>query len=207
MKSWGRISLQEWIYGRVFLFYAILCMQGPRDGPIPRPRNPAKIPLKGFIVSEMNSNSEQARGTNQWNVKASKVIKTPYYASCHEDVEGSEGIAPHILRTVPILILHSKILFFLYPWCSPLLCSVLSHYFLLCMQFYTIPACSSFPCSSFNSCFSSTPQYVFMASRPVPYLPPCSSLCKFYSLSWLCVPSLCSWIQCWVCLAYNRVEI
>jgi hypothetical protein len=51
------------MYVRVLLCYVLLCTQRPCDEPIPRARSPIKL-SKGFVVSEVECEPDQARGPN-----------------------------------------------------------------------------------------------------------------------------------------------
>jgi len=69
--SWVRIPLKAWVY--VWYFCVVLsCVgtglaigQSPVQGFLPKR-------LNGFVVSEVNSDSEQASGPNSWNVRTMK---------------------------------------------------------------------------------------------------------------------------------------
>jgi len=57
--SWGRIPLEAWVYSCVFMRFSVLCIQSPCNG-----RSHAQVVLSTWIVSEINSESEQGRGPN-----------------------------------------------------------------------------------------------------------------------------------------------
>jgi hypothetical protein len=69
LGSWVRIPLEACMYVCMSAFYcfAFLCRYRPCDGSIPRQRNPTKM-SKFFTFSEVNSETEQVRGRNVWDV-------------------------------------------------------------------------------------------------------------------------------------------
>jgi len=71
LESWVRLPLEAWIYVLVFLRSAVVCRQRPWDRQTPFKESYRNV-LNGFVVSEVRSESEQARRSNPWNIKAHK---------------------------------------------------------------------------------------------------------------------------------------
>jgi hypothetical protein len=61
LESWVRIPFKTWMFVRVFLCCAVLCMHRPWDGLITCPRNPDKC-LNWFIISGVTQNWNRSQG-------------------------------------------------------------------------------------------------------------------------------------------------